>query len=76
MKKLFLFIAILFPILCYSQNETTSCTIDTSVTNSELIPNYLQSWWGQVRIGNFAVIYIDFPDGRYIKWQRHSSAIL
>ncbi len=31
----------------------------------QTIPNHLQPWWGGVRIGYIAVVYIDFPDGRY-----------
>ena len=32
---------------------------------SNTIPNYLQSWWKGTRIGYIAIVFVDFPDGRY-----------
>lgn len=52
------------PILSYE--EPTLCQMNMSEVTHDPIPNYLQSWWGYVRTGKFAVVYVDFPDGRYI----------
>ncbi|MDQ3021131.1 MAG: T9SS type A sorting domain-containing protein [Bacteroidota bacterium] len=69
MKKviyLFLYVTFLFPSLCIPDDEPTICRMDMSQFAPDSIPNYLQPWWNNLRIGKFAVVYVDFPDGRYI----------
>lgn len=68
MKKLLVLTLffLLSPIQSFSEDDPTLCTMDLTEYSPDPIPNYLQSWWNNVRIGKFAVVYVDFPDGRYI----------
>lgn len=66
MKKLIVFLSyiyLLFPLILLSNDEPTMCPMDMSQFQQDTIPNYLQPWWGGIRIGKFAVLYVDFPDG-------------
>lgn len=68
MKKLLCTIILIFfsfPNFSLSSDEPVECKMDMS-NFTQTIPNYLQPWWNNTRIGKFAVIYVDFPDGRYI----------
>jgi hypothetical protein len=68
MKKLivfYFFLYLLFPIVLHSEDEPTICPMDMSQFPQDTIPNYLQPWWNNIRIGKFAVVYVDFPDGRW-----------
>ncbi len=69
MKKLIILLAylyLLFPIVLVSEDNPTMCPMDMSQFPQDTIPNYLQPWWINVQIGLFAVVFVDFPDGRYI----------
>ena len=69
MKNLIFFFLLLYlltPALLFSEDEPTICPMDMSQFPQDTIPNYLQPWWNNVRIGKFAVVFVDFPDGRYI----------
>ena len=69
MKKLIIILSLLyllFPIVLHSEDEPTMCPMDMSQFPQDTIPNYLQPWWNNIQIGKFAVVYVDFPDGRYI----------
>lgn len=68
MKKLLVLTLffLLSPIQSFSEDDPTLCTMDLTEYSPDPIPNYLQPWWNNVRIGKFAVVYVDFPDGRYI----------
>ncbi|HMS65288.1 MAG TPA: hypothetical protein PKD83_08565 [Ignavibacteria bacterium] len=68
MKKLLvlLLFILLFPVQSFPEDDPTLCTMDLTENSTDPIPNYIQPWWNNVRIGKFAVVYVDFPDGRYI----------
>jgi len=65
MKSLFYFLVLVFfsVNLSFSQ-EPTQC-LHTENIIQDTIPNYLQPWWNQIRTGKLAVVYVDFPDGRW-----------
>jgi hypothetical protein len=54
------------PVCVTPQTEPTKCLFDQSLLAEPQIPNYLQPWWNSVRYGQFAVVFIDFKDGRYV----------
>ena len=67
MKKLFVVLLhMFFSSFCFSQDNPTKCQFDQTQLCPETVPNYLQPWWNNTRIGKFAVLFVDFPDGRYI----------
>ena len=68
MQKLFIFtfLILIFPFQLFSNDEPTLYQKDMNQIVQDPIPNYLQPWWNNVETGKFAVIYIDFPDGRYV----------
>ena len=65
MKTLFKYLLIVLFInnLSFSQ-DPTPC-LDNYPVLHDSIPNYLQPWWGHIRKGYIAVVYVDFPDGRW-----------
>lgn len=54
------------PLSLLSEDEPAPCPTNVSELGFNEIPNYLQPWWGHVETGLFAVVFVDFPDGRYI----------
>ncbi len=68
MKKLIHLIFFLTGLLFFNSSNLFSqdaCLTDCSKL-IDTIPNYQKSWWGGVRTGPIAVVYVDFPDGRYM----------
>ena len=65
MKSLFFFIAFFLIVNNLSLSQDATPCLDNYPDIQDTIPNYLQPWWGQVRKGNLAVVYVDFPDGRW-----------
>jgi len=68
MKELLLSVLLFLslPVCVTPQTEPTKCLFDQSLLVQPQIPNYLQPWWNSVRYGQYAVVYIDFKDGRYV----------
>jgi hypothetical protein len=68
MKDLLLIVLFILslPVCVTPQTEPTKCLFDQSLLVQPQIPNYLQPWWNSVRYGQFAVVFIDFKDGRYV----------
>jgi len=66
MKSLFFFIAFVLIVNNLSLSQDATPCLDNYPDIQDTIPNYLQPWWNNVQIGLFAVVFVDFPDGRYI----------
>lgn len=63
---IFLIAIYLFPLFVFSDVDPELCPMIMPGINENRIPNYLQPWWNNVRTGKFVVMFVDFPDGRYV----------
>jgi len=65
MKKLFLLFCFIFSSFLYAQDNPTPCITQVRPDTSS-IPKYLRPGWGQTYTAQVVVVYVDFPDGRYL----------
>ncbi|MCX6164462.1 MAG: hypothetical protein NTU73_06310, partial [Ignavibacteriae bacterium] len=65
MKKLFLLLSFIFVSFISSNAQELPCLTKVHPDTSS-IPKYLRPGWGQVDAAKVIIVFVDFPDGRYI----------
>jgi hypothetical protein len=68
MRKTIIFLALIFSLPLLAQYNPDECLFDLfpeGHSDIDSTPKFMQPGWGQVKYEKLAIVYIDFPDGRW-----------